>query len=55
MIKIFCNCHSQGRVAEVSSKRQRLHDIASKFFDFKPSMWMEYLLLLSAILRDSCL
>jgi hypothetical protein len=42
-------------VAEISSKQERLRDIASKFFDFRPTMWMEYLLLISAVLRDSCL
>ena len=46
---------SQGRVAEVSGKRQRLLDIAGKFFDFPQDGWSEYLLLVSADLKDSCL
>ena len=49
----YCNYNYQGKVAELSSKQERLQDIAAKFHDFRPTMWMEYMLLISAVLRDS--
>ena len=42
-------------MAEIPGKRLRLKDVATKFNEFSSDSWMEYLLLIAAILKDSCL